>query len=72
MNRFEKILVNLSLGDRDVPFIRVANLVADLACSQSVTFLYSKEPVFLVVKEKGTGKEFLETLLGLRSEGNLL
>ncbi|MEM9157698.1 MAG: universal stress protein [Verrucomicrobiota bacterium] len=45
MYRFEKILVSLSLGENDVSLIRYANLIARLARSSDVRFIYSREPV---------------------------
>ncbi len=45
MYRFKKILVNLSLTHGDTSVLRFASLVAKLSRAESVTFLYSREPV---------------------------
>lgn len=45
MYRFEKLLVNLSLTETDIPTLKLASKVAHLACSKSVTFLYARETV---------------------------
>lgn len=45
MYRFEKLLVNLSLTETDIPTLKLAAKVARLAKSKSVTFMYAREAV---------------------------
>lgn len=45
MYRFEKLLVNLSLTETDIPTLKLASKIAYLAASKSVTFLYAREAV---------------------------
>lgn len=45
MYRFEKLVVNLSLTESDIPLLRFAGLVTKLACSDSIHFIYSREKV---------------------------
>lgn len=45
MYRFEKLLVNLSLTETDIPTLRLAAKVAHLAASKSVTFMHARETV---------------------------
>ncbi|MCH6257565.1 universal stress protein [Puniceicoccaceae bacterium K14] len=45
MYRFEKLLVNLSLTEKDAPLIKFASVITKLACSESIHFIYSREPV---------------------------
>lgn len=45
MYRFEKLLVNLSLTEADIPTLKLASKIAQLACSRSVTFIHAREAV---------------------------
>lgn len=45
MYRFEKLLVNLSLTEADVPTLKLAGLVSRLAGSSKVTFMYAREAI---------------------------
>ncbi len=45
MYRFEKLLVNLSLTETDIPTLKLASKIAHLAASKSVTFVYAREAV---------------------------
>lgn len=45
MYRFEKLIVNLALDDGDIPVLKMASQIAKLACSDSVIFIYAREPV---------------------------
>ncbi|MBK1879198.1 universal stress protein [Pelagicoccus mobilis] len=45
MYRFERLLVNLSLTETDIPTLKLASLVAKLARSKTVTFVYARESI---------------------------
>lgn len=45
MYRFERLLINLSLTEADIPTLRLASLVAKLARSKQVTFVYARESI---------------------------
>lgn len=45
MYRFERLLVNLTLTETDIPTLKLAGLIAKLAQSKSVTFMYARESI---------------------------